>query len=66
MVSLDEIAPQIQLIHAISMFIRDYDGLNNLLVVYYTGHAVNSSETKKTEFHAYVYIYICLPIKLYY
>lgn len=40
------------------MFIRDYDGLNNLLVVYYTGHAVNSSETKKTEFHAYVYIYI--------
>lgn len=56
-VSLDEIAPQFQLIHAISMFIRDYDGPNNLLIIYYTGHAMNSSETKRPSFMR-MYIYM--------
>ncbi|KAH7062258.1 hypothetical protein B0J12DRAFT_232333 [Macrophomina phaseolina] len=51
-VSLEESAPQHQLLHAISGFLRDFDGPNNLLIIYYTGHSAYNMRTEELEFYA--------------
>ncbi|KAF4312241.1 homeobox domain containing protein [Botryosphaeria dothidea] len=52
-ISLDEkSSPHHQLIHAMSGFLRKFDGPNNLLIIYYTGHAGYNKENGELEFSA--------------
>lgn len=50
----EESAPQHQLIHEITGFLKHFDGPNNLLIIYYTGHAGFNQDSGELEFYAYV------------
>ncbi|KAL1627913.1 hypothetical protein SLS54_002180 [Diplodia seriata] len=52
-VSLDDnSSPQHQLVHEITGFLKHFDHPNNLLIIYYTGHAGFNEETGELEFYA--------------
>ncbi|KAB2580323.1 hypothetical protein DBV05_g1274 [Lasiodiplodia theobromae] len=48
----EESAPQHQLIHEITGFLKHFDGPNNLLIIYYTGHAGFNQDSGELEFYA--------------
>ncbi|OJD35112.1 homeobox domain containing protein [Diplodia corticola] len=52
-VSLDDnSSPQHQLVHEITGFLKHFDDPNNLLIIYYTGHAGFDEDTGELEFYA--------------
>ncbi|KAF2138994.1 uncharacterized protein K452DRAFT_310956 [Aplosporella prunicola CBS 121167] len=44
--------PDHQLHSAMSLFIEEFDGANNLLIIYYTGHAAYNEDSRELEFFA--------------